>query len=137
MNRIKTIIILCIVLFVSSCGTSNKMIAYYSQESNYIEARGNVIHIAYDDSKETLYLGFSELEPGFDDDCFKIVGENLSLVQERGIDEKIHMGSVVEFITAPKYFGDGYVMPIVEITVDGETLLSFSEGFENLKKWLN
>ena len=33
-----------------------------------------------------------------------------------------------------KYFGDGYSMPIVSISVNGEVLLSFDEGFENLMK---
>ena len=42
----------------------------------------------------------------------------------------------VSFMTAPRYFGDGYIMPIVEISVDGEELLSFEEGYENLLEWL-
>ena len=31
-------------------------------------------------------------------------------------------------MSAPQYFGNGYVMPIVEISVDGVEYLSFEEG---------
>ncbi len=57
-------------------------------------------------------------------------------MQSHGIDEKLKIGNSIEFVTAPKYFGDGYVMPIVAISVDGEALLSFDEGFENFQDWL-
>ena len=39
-------------------------------------------------------------------------------------------------MTAPKCFGDGYVMPIVAVSVDGEVLLEFEEGFENFLEHL-
>ena len=51
--------------------------------------------------------------------------------------QKVQLGTTVSFMTAPRYFGDGYIMPIVEISVDGEELLSFEEGYENLLKWLS
>lgn len=64
------------------------------------------------------------------------MGKNLLIVRENKIDEKIEIGDRIEFITAPKYFGDGYVMPIAEITVNGEKLLAFEEGFPNFLDWL-
>ena len=73
----------------------------------------------------------------FDDNSFKIVGENLLIVRQNGIDEKLEIGDQVTFVTAPRYFGDGYVMPIVEITVNEEELLSFEDGFANFLKWLD
>lgn len=96
-----------------------------------------VTHISYNEDNSVLYLGFSDLNPQFDDNSFKIVGDNLPIVQHNGIDEKIEIGDQVSFITAAKYFGDGYVMPIVEISINGEELLSFEEGFANLLKWLD
>lgn len=39
-------------------------------------------------------------------------------------------------MTAPRYFGDGYVMPIVAISVDGEQLLDYEEGYANFMEWL-
>jgi hypothetical protein len=107
---------------------------YYSDKDNYVVATGVVKHIKYYNG--ALYLGFSNLEPHMSDNSFKSVGENLVTVQTNGIDNKLKMGDHIEFVTAPEYFGDGYVMPIVEITVNGEKLLDFEEGFVNLHKWL-
>jgi hypothetical protein len=109
---------------------------YYSNQENYINATGIVSHIKYGEDNKSLYLGFSELSPVLDDTNFKIVGKNLLIVQEKGIDQKISLGDKVEFITAPKYFGDGYIMPIVALSVNGEVLLEFEEGYNNLIEWL-
>ena len=51
----------------------------------------------------------------------------MQLVLKNGISEKIKLGDTVEFVTAPRYFGDGYVMPIVAISVEGEQLLDYEE----------
>ena len=112
------------------------MKAYYAQKDNYVTATGTVDFINYSEEGDVLHIGFSDLTPGFSDCAFKIVGENLRIVQENGIDEKLQMGQKIEFVSATKYFGDGYVMPIVAITIHGETLLEFDEGFENLQEWL-
>ena len=109
---------------------------YYSSRDNYVSATGIVDYMAYSENADALYLELSELTPAFDDTCFKFVGDNLLLVQKGGIDEKIKVGNQIEIITAPKYFGDGYVMPIVAISINGESLLNFDEGYENLLKWL-
>lgn len=128
--------LLCVLVFLTSC-TASKMKEYYSQKSNYTNATGIVTHIAYNEDKSALYFGFSELNPQFDDNNFKIVGDNVKIVQQNGIDEKITVGDQVNFITAAKYFGDGYVMPIVEVSINGEELLGFEEGFSNFLKWLD
>mgnify|MGYP001861264370 CR=1 FL=1 len=130
------IFLLCLFVFSTSC-TAGKMKGYYAQKSNYVNATGNVTHISYNEDRSALYLGFSDLNPQFDDNSFKIVGDNLPIVQQNGIDEKIEIGDQVEFISAARYFGDGYVMPIVEISINEEELLSFEEGFPNLLKWLD
>lgn len=129
------IILLWIMLSFSACD-SIKLQEYYSQKENYVNATGTVSYFSYNDDCTSLYLDFSELTPAFDDTCFKIVGNNLLIVKSNGIDEKIQLGDQVDFVTAPKYFGDGYVMPIVAITVDGENLLGFDEGLVNLLIWL-
>lgn len=131
-----TIYLLCLLILSTSC-TARKMKDYYSQKSNYVSATGIVTHISYNEDRSALYLGFSDLDPQFDDNSFKIVGDNLPIVQQNGIDEKIEIGDQVDFITAARYFGDGYVMPIVEMSVNEEELLNFDEGVDNLLKWLD
>ena len=40
----------------------------------------------------------------------------------------------VTFVTAQGYYGDGYVMPIVELSVGEDKLLDFESGHCNLLK---
>lgn len=128
-------LLLCFCLLFTGC-TAAKMREYYAKEENYVNASGIVTHISYNEDKSALYLAFSDLSPEFSDNSFKIVGDNLPIVQEMGIDEKIKIGDSVDFITAGRYFGDGYVMPIVGISAAGETLLTFEDGVANLLAWL-
>lgn len=123
------------LILLSSCDSAQKL-DYYSQRENYINATGTISKIAYNENSTAIYIDFSELTPDFDDTCFKIVGDNLRIVQDNGIDEKMKIGDRVDFVAAPKYFGDGYVMPIVSISVYGDSLLEFEDGFTNLLSWL-
>lgn len=117
------------LLFLCSCNSSEK-IKYYSKKENYISVKGTVSNIEYNEDSTALYVDFSELSLVLDDTCFKIVGENLNVVKSNYIDDKLKIGEQITFITAPKYFGDGYVMPIVDISINGENLLEFEEGMK-------
>lgn len=134
---ILTITTLFIVLVLLCSCRSPEKVKYYSQKENYISVTGIVSSIKYDEDSLALYVDFSELSPVLDDTCFKIVGENLKTVQTNKIDKKLKTGEQITFITAPKYFGDGYVMPIVGISTNSETLLEFEEGYINLLNWLS
>lgn len=135
MKKLFTLSIACIIILLSSCNTKQE-IEYYSNPDNYITAVGTITHIKYNEEQDALYLGLQQIPSEFSDTSFKIVGANLLIAQENGIDQKLEIGKQIEFISAPKYFGDGYVMPIVGLSVDGETLLSFEQGYSNWIKWL-
>ena len=137
LNFIIIIITLCILLVLLCSCNSSEIIKYYSQKENYISVTGTVSSIKYNEEATALYIDFSELSPVLDDTCFKIVGENLEIAKTNKIDGKLKIGEQITFITAPKYFGDGYVMPIVAISISGENLLGFEEGYENLIAWLS
>lgn len=140
-RMILVITLLCTIVFFTSC-TARKMKDYYSQKDNYITATGTISHIAYSDGKDILYYGFSNvtypsnMNYHFEYYNFKIVGENFQILHEQNIDEKVKMGDEVTFIAAPEYFYDGYAIPIVSISVNGECLLEFEEGYANLLEWL-
>lgn len=139
-NRGISVILLCLVVLcmpVAFCACKAEKIEHYSQKENYVEATGTLTHVKYNEDATALYLGFSDLSYKFDDTCFKIVGDNLRIAQDNGIDSKAILGKQMTFITAPRYFGDGYVMPIVAIYIDGECLLDFETGYDNLMKWLS
>lgn len=127
----------CILPTVLCSCDSVELAEYYAKKENYICVTGTISYIQYNEDHSGLYLELSEMFPTLDDTCFKIVGKNLQITQSNGIDNKLKIGKQIEFMTAPKYFGDGYVMPIVAISIDGEKLLSFDEGYANLMNWLS
>ena len=135
-SLLKSIIIITTVCILLCSCNSSKIIEYYSQKENYISVTGTVTSMKYNEDDTVLYVDFSELSSVFDDTCFKIVGENLEIVNANKIADKLKIGEQVTFITAPKYFGDGYVIPIVAISINGENLLDFEEGYGNLLDWL-
>lgn len=130
------ILILIITVNLSACYAHKKQ-EYYSNTDNYVTVTGTLSYISYDEDEPGIYLSFTELSPEFSDNCFKIVGDNLLIAQENGLDEKLEIGKSIEFVSAPRYFGDGYIMPIVSISIDGETLLEFEDGYENWLGWID
>ena len=135
-QRLIIVIMICVMLVFGSC-TSPKMLKYYSQKENYISVTGKVASVEYNDDFKALYICFSELSTNLDDVCFKIVGKNLEIVRSKQIEDKVRIGGQITFETAPRYFGDGYVMPIVSVSVNGEILLGFEEGYNNFIEWLS
>ena len=132
-------LILSVFFLIQSCIDASYLkreIPYYTDKSNYVTAEGIVSHIVYNDRNTRLYLSFHELTVKFSDVNFKIVGKNFTIVKENGIDEKISVGTRVSFISAPRFFGDGYCMPIVQLSINGEELLNFEDGYANLLEWL-
>lgn len=128
-----------IIFCLSSCGMAHlislhesiKMKNYYSEKNNYINASGTVIHLEYSADGDLLILKFDEdIEPAntFTSRKFLIEGENLITIKKGGFDEKVKVGSYVEFTTVPRDFG--YARPIVALTVNGETLLEFEVGYQ-------
>ena len=135
-NKILSFLAICLFAFVvSSCSTSNdEKINYYSNEQNYVEITGTINHIAFDEEQEALYLGFANLSKETDDNCFKIVGDSYSIVVAHK--DILQTGKTATFVTAPKYYGNGYVMPIVSLTIDGNNILEYEVGFLNFLDWL-
>lgn len=128
------LIVVIFIVSLSSCGLVK--IDYYSNKENYIVVTGEVSRIRFDESSSRVYLNFSKLNTTLSASSFQIAGKNALIVMERGILDRIKKGDTIEFITAPRYFGNGYFMPIVSITVGDEELLSFEEGYENYLEWL-
>ena len=107
---------------------------YYLDKDNYITEDAIVDNLIYDKEGNCLVFWLSEIDEAYESSDFIIKGRNLSVVLEKGVVEKIDVGSKITYTSAPGYFGNGYFMPIVAISVAGEELLSFDEGYENLIK---
>ena len=131
------ILLVAITLLLCSCFnlTASEQ-AYYKNKDNYVKVSGIIKSLDYNDEKTALYISFTDLDTSLDDNCFKIIGDNFTIVEENGFEDLVKVGDRVSFITAPKYFGDGYVMPIVSITFEDTCFLDFETGYKNFIDWL-
>lgn len=120
----------CILLLIPT--KTDQQIEYYSVKENYVTVTGRVYHIAYGPDKSYLYLAFSDKTVDFQDETFIIEGKNLDIIRQNGFDEKVSIGDEIQFVSATEIFWDSYSMPIVAMSVDGETVLDFETGYENL-----
>ena len=138
----KKIIVICIIciisviLFLSFNSYSAREKRYYTDTDNYITSTGIIKNITYNEDRSMLYLSMDQIDPQYADICFKIIPENLNIARNRGIDENIRVGDTVTFVSAPRYFGDGYIMPLLAISKDNTEFLSFEEGYPNFIRWL-
>ena len=105
---------------------------YYADVSNYITEEAVVDNIIYNKERGYIVFWLSEINSAYQTSDFMIQGESLSIVIENGVFDKIRNGDKIKYTSAPAYFGNGYFMPIVELSIEGEIILSFEEGYENL-----
>lgn len=136
-KRVIPVMLIVLTLFLCTSCDSTKQLEYYSDIEQYIWVTGTITHIKYSEDGNSLYIAFDDMSVNLSDNCFKVVGENVRIVRESAYKDKLQIGERAEFQTAPKYFGDGYTMPIVSIRIGDTTLLAFEEGITNFLYWLN
>ena len=112
-----------------------KQLFYYRNTDHFVQCSGTVNEICYDEEYKMIYLTIKDLSVAFADDSFCIKGECAERIWRQYAD-KLKKGIIVDFISADGYFGDGFDMPIVALSVNGEELLSFNEGYADLIHWL-
>ena len=132
MKKAFVVLLVFSLVYCSGCYYNRSKDSYYINKDNYITVSGKINYLNYAESG--LYIAFTDLSEALDDSQFKIIGENYELILERGAKEHLTIGMIATFITAPKCFGDGYVMPIVSLSVDGVVFLEFEEGYNNFLK---
>ena len=124
-----SVFILCFFL-----GKNISQQQYLADANNYITVNGTVSYLAFNDEHTGLYIALSDLSEPLDDDTFKVSGANLRILQHNNMEQKITVGTKISLITAPKYFGDGYVFPVAGVVMDGEELLDFETGLQNIQR---
>lgn len=132
------VVIMCILLLLmlASCD-SQKKYEYYSNTDHYTAVSGTISYINLSDDEKTLYVAIDNMSIQLSDNCFKIIEENLRIIQNQLNVDEIQIGDQVTLITAPRIFGDGYIMPAVSIAIEGHELLRFEDGVNNLLSWLD
>lgn len=127
------ILITLLVVFLSGCNLSNqklakRMMEKYSEDQNYVTLIGEVIEF----NENNVVIKCEELNDyiSYEDELC-----DYYIYSDQFI--KLPVGEQIEFATVPFHFYNGHKLPIVELKIDENTLLSFEEGKENLIDWVN
>lgn len=134
MKKFTILITAILITLLLGCQSSNqrlarKMLAKYSDNQNYITLSGEIVE--YNDNNRIVikckdlqsYLSYqNEL-------C------TYQIFSSQPLD--LQVGSKIQFVTVPFHFYNGHRLPIVELSIDGNSLLNFDEGKANLIDWVN
>lgn len=138
-----------LLMFLSGCQLlfmSNKnMLKYYVDNDNYGEVIGEVVEKnvtpATDSYQSTCLL---TLEVTFGVEFYKKDGIEVELpindyfeiFGHEGLYDMVDVGDVIKLISAPRIFYDGHNKPIVALSKDGQTVLSFEKGKADYIEWI-
>ena len=133
MKKFTILVIFLLVTFLIGCTTSNqklakKMIEKYSDNQNYVTLTGEVIEF----NENNVIIKCEELN-----DYLSYEDELCDYYIYSGQFVELQVGEEIQFTTVPFHFYNGHKLPIVELKIDENTLLSFEEGKENLLDWVN
>lgn len=111
---------------------------YYKDLDNYVTSAAMVDHV-YKYSEDLLFIGITEADEAYNHGgiktwypSFAVKGASVKVVLENGILEKLQDGDEIIFTSAPQIMYNGHDLPIVYLELDGEVLLPFEVGYENL-----
>ena len=127
------IFITLLVVFLSGCNISNqklakKMIEKYSDNQNYVTLTGKVIEF-YENNVTIKCEELNDYISYEDEQCDYYIYSDQFV--------ELQVGEEIQFTTVPFHFYSGHKLPIVELKIDENTLLSFEEGKDNLIDWVN
>ena len=134
---IVTIIIAIIAFFlimvpfgfrISDWILNEQMIEKYSDNQNYVTLSGEIVEI----NGRNVIIKCEDLNEyiGYEDELcdFYIYAEQII---------ELSPGQQIDFVTVPFHFYNGHKLPVVEVKVNGNVLLTFEEGKANLIEWVN
>jgi hypothetical protein len=140
----KTVILMnCVLacLLLVSCDFNaplrNKMINYYSQDSNYSDLTGVIRSIKPVKGTDELFLEIDLLSENPDFSCNLETGYyEFVLVNRSAKDYDLKVNDTIVFTSAPMYFYNGHILPIIRIERNDSELLSFDAGKESYLNWI-
>ncbi len=124
------VIVSCLFLLTGCWNIREK--SYYSDPDNFISDTATVEKIVYDSDEGILVLSLSNINAAYNDTVFVSRGKNAALLLQNNILDKVTVGDTITYISAPGCYSDGYMFPIVGLSVNEEELLSFDLGYANL-----
>ena len=122
--------LMVLICILSGC-MKKREIEYYLDTSNYITEEAVVEDIIYEEHEYILFA-LSQIDDSYQTTHFIIEGDSVETVIKNGIFDKVKIGDEITYTSAPRFFGNGYDMPIVALCVGADEILGFEEGYENL-----
>ncbi len=128
--KLLSLVLIALFLLVGCSKIHEKK--YYADINNFITDEAVVDNVIYNEEEGYIVLWLSEIDEAYQCSDFIIEGNNAALVLQNGILDKIKIGDVITYTSAPRIFGNGDFMPIIEISVSEEELLNVDDGYRNL-----
>ena len=132
MKKLALTIALSMFLLFIGCNSTNQklakaMLEKYLNNENYVVLTGEVVE-SYDNTVVIRSEQLGRLLSYEDEICEYYIysAQTLELVE----------GTIIVFATVPFHFYNGHKLPIVELKIEENTLLSFEEGKANLIEWV-
>ena len=126
---------LCFTIFLCTFNAPlrNKMLEYYSNDSNYEKLDG--IIVTMDNTVEPL-LGIDILTENHEFPLNTDGYQNFIIIGDGDWMDDLKVGDEISFVSAPMYFYNGHQLPIVSLEKDGQMYLSFERGKEEYLQWI-
>lgn len=135
MKKALSIILAFVFILLAFCSCDfnaplrKKMLEYYSDDGNYVELQGVVI------SPENDY-GYMEIDILTESHGFPLNAETGYGEFESGLVYNLNPGDEITFISAPMYFYNGHVLPIMALEKDDVVILAFEDGKSSYLAWI-
>lgn len=132
MKKFAIIFTLFLITFLSGCSSNQKlakkMIEKYSNNQNYVTLFGEIMEY----NKNNVIIKCEELKKyiTYEDELsdYYVYSDNFF---------DLYAGDEICFVTVPFHFYNGHKLPIVELSINGKTLLDFDDGKSNLIDWVS
>ena len=142
MRKIMALLLCSIsILLLCACTLNtplkNKMLEYYTLDSNYVQVTGIIKSVEYHKEIDELYI---KIEVSTDNHPFPYLGDDgcgeFTLVNWSLFEFDLEIGDAVVFTSAPYYFYNGHIWPIVAVEKEGCEYLSYEKGKDNYLNWI-
>jgi hypothetical protein len=116
----------------------NKMLPYYENDQSYGKLEGIILSVEYSKDLDELFLKIiaDGTNPEFEERSRTEGYMRFVLVHWSEYAFPLEEGDTVVFTSAPMYFYNGHVWPIVQLEKEGIEYLSLFEGKANYLRWI-
>lgn len=142
-NKIKTIASILFIIVISLnvlCFTGcdrNRMINYYSDDSNYKIYIGKLNDISLNILTVSDIKEENQQEILFLYDNYRIIDESVEVLKANGFFEEVSVGDEIRIKIGLMVWGDGYVIPIAAIWCNDKCYLDFETGKKHILAYVS